>query len=69
MTKPTTQTTQEKLISELFKLACALSDDTDLFALHGSYKDTLTDEEVLELLLAYNTEGKIFHAKMSVIHF
>jgi hypothetical protein len=38
-----------------------LGADAELLAVVGSWRDTLTDEEVLSMLREFNTAGKVLH--------
>lgn len=49
------------IISELYKALERLDADPELLSIIGSYGDTLTDEEVLRLLRAWNETGKVVH--------
>jgi hypothetical protein len=39
-----------------------LTDDPDLLSVIGSYKDTLTDDEVYSLLKGWLNDGRALHA-------
>ncbi len=42
------------IASEIYTAVGRLTDDVDLLSILGSYQDTLSDEEVLGLLIEYN---------------
>jgi hypothetical protein len=46
---------------EIYAALERLGADEDLLSIVGSWRDTLDDVEVLALLRAYNTTGKVLH--------
>ncbi len=49
------------IASELYKALERLEAPPDLLSIIGSYGDTLSDEEVLQLLRDWNATGKVIH--------
>lgn len=49
-----------EIIHELGVTLNKIGADSDVLALVGSFRDTLSDEEILNLLRDYNSTGSIF---------
>lgn len=52
------------IIDESFKIITKLTHNSDLLSVIGSWRDTMTDEEILMLLRDWNNTGTIWKQKI-----